>query len=122
MGRSGSVMVREPAYGKFSVTDWVQHKVYGYLCRRGIEVCAPNDVCNTEDADHWEIQIGGSFKGKKFIPDCTKLEKAIADLKAHPGRIKDGKTQMGEQVACMLEEGVKAVKRHGYTCVQIDWF
>jgi len=122
MGRRGSVMVREPEYGACEITDWVQSALYDYLCKKRLEVNSPNEECNTEDANHWEIHIDGSYDKKgRFNPDCAKLEKAIADLRGHPGRIKDGKTPMGEHIANMLEEGVTAVRKHGYFCLQIDW-
>jgi len=121
-------MTRQPEYGT-CISDWVQDAFYDYLTRHGLEVSSSGDeFVNTEDADHWEIEI--PYDGRKK-PDkdgnqphnYDKIRKLIADLRKNPGRVAtDDGSPHGEAAADVLEQGLNAALEHKYDYIMIDWY
>lgn len=127
MGRRGYVQTRPAEYGA-CITDWAQNSLYRYLTRRGLEVNSTDDLCNTEDADHWEIPIPekgvGRGKKRKRVYNYDKILKVAADLRKNPKAVKadDDEGEYGDLAASMLEEGIKAAKKHKLGTITIDWW
>ena len=129
MGRRGYVMIRQPEYGT-CITDWAQNAFYDYLTRHGLEVSSGNDseFTNTEDANHWEIEIPYDRRRKpdkdgRLLHNYVKIRRLIADLREHPGRIVDyDGSPHGEAAADVLEQGLHAAMRHKYDYIMIDWY
>lgn len=125
MGRRGHAVVEPPKYGDYCITDWAQSQFCNYLAKRGLEVTSGDDFTNTEDADHWDIQIPyrPETKKRKGYTDYAKIRRIIADLRAHPEKIvTDDGDPCGDRAANVLEEGLDAAISQVSCSIAIDWF
>ena len=131
MGRRGHVQVRQPVYGSVGFTDWAQGAAASWLRERGVSLCTQEE-CGVEYADRWEIEIprkaadsGGS---REFPNDYDAIQREIDYLREHKDAL-DGYldedmrgSELGEDLADLLDEGLKSAKKRGYTCIAVEWF
>lgn len=133
MGRRGHVQVRQAEYGDVCFTDWGQSAAANWLEENGINICTQED-CGTEYADHWEIEIPDRRVPKKkksdigYAPDYDHIQKVIDRLREHPDALDEyleescRGQEFGESLADLLDEGLKAAKKHKYSWIVIDWY
>lgn len=127
MGRRGYVITQPAKYGDSCVSDWAQTSFYNFLMdKTKLDVNADNELA-PQDADHWSITIppGKTVKcrqGKRIVADYDYVLKVAKRLKARPGLVKDSDGEScGDQCAWLLEEGVKAARKHKLFHIVIDW-
>lgn len=131
MGRRGHVQARHAKYDKnVCLSDWAQESAVAYLEEKGIDVCTGDSSGMTDPAysDHWEIEIPmkkvGRGENAKYVRDVARMDRIIAELRRHPDRVKseDGKEPYGEDLAAILEAGMKAAEKHGYDWILVDFW
>lgn len=126
MGRRGYVITQPAKYGDSCVSDWAQTSFYNFLMdKTKLDVNTDNEWA-PQDADHWTISIPDKVvkcgKGKRIVADYDHILKVAKRLKARPGLVKDRDGESyGDQCAWMLEEGIKAARKHKLFYIAIDW-
>ena len=132
MGRRGYVQKRHAEYDQsVCLSDYVQATAVAYLEEKGIDVHTGDSsgMADPDCSDHWEIAIPTKTVGRgrnvKYVRDVAKMNRIIADLRKHPDRVKseygDGGAY-GEDLADLLEAGMKAAEKHGYDWIMIDFW
>lgn len=78
------------------------------------------------DADQWEIAV--PIKRRKngtYFRDFGSTLKIVAELRKNPALVKDDygdDNDCGEDLAGILEEGVRVARLHRYEWIIIDWW
>ena len=78
--------------------------------------------------DHLEIAIPtkkvGRGKNAEYVLNTNKMNRIIADLRKNPGKVKSeyGDGAYGEELADLLEAGMKAAEKHGYEWIIVDFW
>lgn len=132
MGRRGHVQTRHAEYdNNVCLSDYAQATAAAYLEKKGINVYT-GDSSGMEDpaySDRWEIEIPtkriGRGKNVKYILDVDKMNRVIADLRKHPGKVKseDGDGgEYGEDLAALLETGMNVAEKHNYEWILVDFW
>ena len=131
MGRRGYVQSRRAEHDQsVCLSDYAQATAVAYLEEKGIGVYT-GDSSGTADpdfSDHWEIAIPmkkiGRGRNVEYIRDVDKMNRIIADLRKHPGKVKSeyGNGDYGEELAALLEAGMKAAEKHGYNWILVDFW
>ena len=131
MGRRGHVQNVQAKYDTSArLSDWAQATAVAYLRGKGINVYTGDrsGVSDPAFSDHWEIEIPlkrtGRGKCAGYAINTAKMDRIIADLRKHPGRVKseDGDGEYGDQLAGILEVGMKAALEHGYWWIMVDFW
>lgn len=132
MGRHGHVQIRHAEYGEVYFTGCGQCAAADWLEEKGINICTKED-CGVQYADSWEIEIPYKKVPKKmsetgYAPDYGKIQRVIDMLRKHPDSFDKSLSpdcqgeKYSEDLANLLEEGLKAAKKHGYSWIVIDWY
>ena len=131
MGRRGHVQTRHAEYDEnVCLSDWAQETAAAYLIKKGINVYTGDSAGMADPAcsDRWEIEIPvkrvGRGENVKYVRDVARMDRIIAELRRHPDRVKseDGKEPYGEDLAALLEAGMKAAEKHGYDWILVDFW
>lgn len=124
MGRRGYVQKRQAEHEmSVCLSDWGQSAAASYLEELGLNICTESSMIGSEDADKWEIELPWTGKGKRAHVDWRKMEKIVRDLRKKPSLVcGDDGTEYGEDLAALLEEGLKAAKKHNYSWIIVDFW
>ena len=131
MGRRGHVQTRHAEYDEnVCLSDWAQETAAAYLIKKGVNVYTGDSAGMADPAcsDRWEIEIPvkrvGRGENVKYVRDVARMDRIIAELRRHPDRVKseDGKEPYGEDLAALLEAGMKAAEKHGYDWILVDFW
>lgn len=131
MGRRGHVQTRHAEYDDgVCLSDWAQETAAAYLIKKGVNVYTGDSAGMADPAcsDRWEIEIPmkrvGRGENAKYVRDVARMDRIIAELRRHPDRVKseDGKEPYGEDLAAILEAGMKAAEKHGYDWILVDFW
>lgn len=131
MGRRGHVQTRHAEYdADVCLSDWAQATAVAYLEKKGINVYAGDSTGMWDPAcsDRLEIEIPlkrvGRGENVKYVRDVARMDRIIAELRRRPDRVKseDGKEPYGEDLASLLEAGMKAAEKHGYDWILVDFW
>ena len=131
MGRRGHVQTRHAEYDKdIFLSDWAQETAAAYLIKKGVNVYTGDSAGMADPAcsDRWEIEIPmkrvGRGENVKYVRDVVRMDRIIAELRRHPDRVlsEDGKEAYGEDLAALLEAGMKAAEKHGYDWILVDFW
>lgn len=131
MGRRGYVQSRHAEHDQsVCLSSYAQAAAVVYLEEKGIGVYTgdPSGMADPDFSDHWEIAIPmkkiGRGRNVEYIRDVDKMNRIIADLREHPGRVKSehGDGDYGEELAALLEAGMKAAEKHGYNWILVDFW
>lgn len=131
MGRRGYVQKRQAEHDQsVCLSDYAQATAVDYLEKKGIGVYTGDSsgMANPDYSDHWEIAIPtkkiGRGRNVEYIRDVDKMNRIIADLRKHPGKVKSeyGDGDYGEELAALLEAGMKAAEKHGYNWILVDFW
>lgn len=131
MGRSGHVQTRHAEhYMDVCLSDWAQETAADYLTKKGVNVYTgdPTGMADPAYSDRWEIEIPmkkvGRGRNVKYVRDVDKMNRIIADLRMNPGRVKseDGKEAYGDDLAAVLEVGMKAAEMNDYSWIMVDFW
>lgn len=131
MGRRGYVQSRHAEHDQsVCLSACAQAAAVVYLEEKGIGVYTgdPSGMADPDFSDHWEIAIPmkkiGRGRNVEYIRDVDKMNRIIADLREHPGRVKSehGDGDYGEELAALLEAGMKAAEKHGYNWILVDFW
>ena len=131
MGIEGHVQKRHAEYDETAcLSGWAQASAAAYLEKKGINVCTGDSLGMDapEYSERWEIEIPlkrvGSGDNVEYVHDVDKMNRVIADLRRHPGRVKseDGDGEYGEELAGLLEAGMEAAEKNGYDWILVDFW
>lgn len=131
MGRGGYVQKVQATHDMdVCLSGWAQATAVAYLEGKGINVYTGDTSCMSDPdcSDHWEIEIPtkrtGRGKNAKDVIDVNRMDRIISDLRKHPGKVKseDGDGEYGEDLAAILETGMKAAVKHGYEWIMVDFW
>ena len=131
MGRRGYVQKRQAEYDEnVCLSDYAQATAVDYLEKRGVNVHTGDSsgMSDPECSDHWEIEIpmkrAGRGKNVEYVRDNDKMNRIIAELRKHPGKVKSeyGDGEYGGELAALLEAGMKAAEKHGYDWILVDFW
>lgn len=131
MGRRGHVQTRHAEYDEsVRLSDWAQGTAAAYLTKKGINVYTGDSAGMADPAysDRWEIEIPvkrvGRGENAKYVRDVDRMDRIIAELRRHPDRMmsEDGKEPYGEDLAALLEAGMKAAEKHGYDWILVEFW
>ena len=131
MGRRGYVQKRHAEHDQsVCLSDYAQATAVAYLEEKGIDVCTGDSsgMADPDCSDHWEIAIPmkkvGRGKNAEYVLNTNKMNRIIADLRKHPGKVKSecNDRAYGEELADLLEAGMKAAEKHGYEWIIVDFW
>ena len=124
MGRRGYVQNRQAEHEmSVCLSDWGQSAAASYLEELGLNICTESPMIDSGDADKWEIELPWTGKGKRAHIDWRKMEKIIRDLRKKPSLVTaDDGAEYGEDLAALLEAGVKYAKKRGYRWIIVDFW
>ena len=131
MGRRGHVQARHAEYDEsVCLSDWAQESAAAYLTKKGINVYTGDSAGLADPAcsDRWEIEIPvkrvGRGENVEYVRDVARMDRIIAELRRHPDRVmsEDGKEPYGEDLAALLEAGMKAAETHDYGWIIVDFW
>ena len=131
MGRRGYVQSRRAEHDQsVCLSGYAQATAAAYLTEKGIDVYTgdTSGMTDPDCSDHWEIAIPTKKIGRggnaKYGLDTAKMNRIIADLRKHPGKVKSeyGDGAYGEELANLLEAGMKAAEKHGYEWILVDFW
>lgn len=131
MGRRGYVQSRRAEHDQsVCLSGYAQATAAAYLTEKGIDVYTgdTSGMTDPDCSDHWEIAIPtkkiGRGENAKYGLDTAKMNRIIADLRKHPGKVKSeyGDGAYGEELANLLEAGMKAAEKHGYEWILVDFW
>ena len=130
MGRRGYVQSRHAEHEDICISGYAQAAAVAYLEKKGINVYSgdSSEMSGPGCSDRWEIEIPtkkiGRGRNVEYIRDVDKMNRIIADLREHPGRVKSeyGDGDYGEELAALLEAGMKAAEKHGYDWILVDFW
>lgn len=124
MGRRGHVQKRQVEHDmRVCLSDWGQEAAADYLWTLGINICTESPMVDAANADKWEIELPWTGKGKRAHVDWRKMEKIVRDLRKKPSLVCDSDgTEYGEDLAALLEAGVKYAKKRGYNWIIVDFW
>ena len=131
MGRRGYVQKRHAEHDQsVGLSDYAQATAVAYLEEKGIDVCTGDSsgMADPDCSDHLEIAIPtkkvGRGKNEKYVLNTDKMNRIIADLRKHPGKVKSeyGDGAYGEELADLLEAGMKAAEKHDYNWILVDFW
>lgn len=131
MGRRGYVQSRRAEHDQsVCLSGYAQATAAAYLTEKGIDVYTgdTSGMADPDCSDHWEIAIPtkkiGRGRDVKYELDTAKMNRIIADLRKHPGKVKSeyGDGAYGEELANLLEAGMKAAEKHGYEWILVDFW
>lgn len=124
MGRRGYVQKRQAEHEmSVCLSDRGQSDAASYLEELGLNICTESSMIDSGNADKWEIELPWTGKGKRAHIDWRKMEKIVRDLRKEPSLVTaDDGTEYGEDLAALLEEGLKAAKKHNYSWIIVDFW
>ena len=131
MGRRGYVQTRHAEHdADVCLSDWAQATSVAYLEKKGINVCTGDStgMLDPDCSDRWEIEIPLKrvVHGERveYVRDVARMDRIIAELRRHPDRVmsEDGKEPYGEDLAALLEAGMKAAEQHDYEWILVDFW
>ena len=124
MGRRGYVQNRQAEHEmSVCLSDWGQSAAASYLEELGLNICTESPMIDSDNADKWEIELPWTGKGKRAHIDWRKMEKIVRDLRKKPSLVTaDDGAEYGEDLAALLEEGLKAAKKHNYSFIIVDFW
>lgn len=126
MGRSGHLQTRHAEHRGPSLTAYCSQHAADFLEERGLEVVSHPGECEAGDADQWEIEIPVKRrKNDTYFRDFGSILKIAAELRKNPVLVKDDygdDRDCGDDLADILEEGVRVAKLHKYNWIIIDWW
>lgn len=127
MGRRGYVQRRHAEHDtSVCLSDWAQAQAVRYLEDNGINVYTGDSSGMTDPgtSDHWEIEIPmRKTRGGKFVRDFRKLEGIILDLRKNPHKVTDDMNeQHAEELADILETGMRVAESRGYEWIMVDFW
>lgn len=123
MGRRGYVQKRHAEHEmSVCLSDWGQAAAARYLEELGFNIVTGSPMIDSENADRWEIELPWIGKGKRAHVDWRKMERIIRDLRKNPSLVLSEDTDYGDDLAALLEEGVKAAKKRDYNWIIIDFW
>lgn len=124
MGRRGYVQNRQAEHEmSVCLSDWGQSAAASYLEELGLNICTESPMIDSGDADKWEIELPWTGKGKRAHIDWRKMEKIVRDLRKKPSLVTaDDGAEYGEDLAALLEAGVKYAKKRGYRWIIVDFW
>ena len=124
MGRRGYVQNRQAEHEmSVCLSDWGQSAAASYLEELGLNICTESPMIDSGDADKWEIELPWTGKGKRAHIDWRKMEKIVRDLRKKPSLVTaDDGAEYGEDLAALLESGVKYAKKRGYRWIIVDFW
>ena len=124
MGRRGYVQNRQAEHEmSVCLSDWGQSAAASYLEELGLNICTESPMIDSGDADKWEIELPRTGKGKRAHIDWRKMEKIVRDLRKKPSLVTaDDGAEYGEDLAALLEAGVKYAKKRGYRWIIVDFW
>ena len=112
------VQTVQPEYGNYRLSSWVKTAVYCFLGEiKSLDVRTEGEGFL---GDHWDIEF----------QNLDAIESVAKQLHEHPDALDkylDSEPDMigknfGENLARLLDEGIAAAKKNGYTTIAIDWF
>ena len=113
------------------LSDYAQATAAEYLEEKGINVYTGSSSGMEDPAysDHWEIEIPvkriGRGRNVKYVRDVNKMNRIIADLRKHPGKVKSEDSdggEYGEDLAALLETGMNVAEKHNYEWILVDFW
>lgn len=131
MGRRGYVQSRHAEHDQsVCLSGYAQATAVAYLEGKGIDVYTgdTSGMADPDCSDRWEIAIPTKKIGRggnaKYGLDIAKMNRIIADLRKHPGKVKSeyGDGAYGEELANLLEAGMRAAEKHGYEWILVDFW
>ena len=124
MGRRGYVQKRQAEHEmSVCLSDRGQSDAASYLEELGLNICTESSMIDSGNADKWEIELPWTGKGKRAHIDWRKMEKIVRDLRKEPSLVTaDDGAEYGEDLAALLEEGLKAAKKHNYSWIIVDFW
>lgn len=128
MGRRGYVQQVRAQHDKtVCLSDWAQATAVAYLEGKGINVYTGDSsgMSSPEYSDHWEIEIPMlRTRGGGYVRDVARMDHIIADLRRHPEKVKGetGEGEYGDDLAALLEAGMKAAEAHDYDWIMVDFW
>lgn len=124
MGRRGYVQKRHAEHEtSVCLSDWGQSAAASYLEGLGLNICTESSMVDSAYADKWEIELPWIGRGKRAHVDWRRMEKIVRDLRKKPSLVSgDDGTEYGEDLAALLEEGLKAAKKHNYSWIIVDFW
>ena len=126
MGRRGYVQKRQAEHEmSVCLSDWGQSAAAEFLENEGLNLCTGDSsgMASSENSARWEIELPWTGKGKRAHIDWRKMEKIVRDLRKKPSLVTaDDGTEYGENLAALLEEGLKAAKKHNYSWIIVDFW
>lgn len=126
MGRAGHLQTRHAEHKYHSLTAYCSQNAADFLEERGLEVVSHPEECEARDADQWEIEIPVKRrKNGTYFRDFGSILKIAAELRKNPALVKDDYgdgNDCGEDLADILEEGVRVARLHRYEWIIIDWW
>lgn len=124
MGRRGYVQKRQAEHEmSVCLSDRGQSDAASYLEELGLNICTESSMIDSGNADKWEIELPWTGKGKRAHIDWRKMEKIVRDLRKEPSLVtSDDGAEYGEDLAALLEEGLKAAKKHNYSWIIVDFW
>ena len=131
MGRRGYVQSRQAEHdADVCLSDWAQESAASKQTKKGINVYTGDSAGLADPAcsDRWEIEIPvkrvGRGENVEYVRDVDRMDHIIAELRRHPDRVmsEDGKEPYGEDLAALLEAGMKAAETHDYEWIVVDFW
>lgn len=128
MGRRGYVQKMQARHDMdVCLSDWAQATAVAYLEGKGINVYTGDSsgMSDPDYSDHWEIEIPlKRTRGGKYVRDTARMDRIVADLRRHPEKVKGetGEGEYGEDLAALLEAGMKAAEKHDYEWIMVDFW
>ena len=126
MGRRGYVQKRQAEHDTaVGLSDWCQSAAAEFLENEGLNLCTGDSsgMASSESSDRWEIELPWTGKGRRAHINWTKLERIVRKLRKKPALVSgDDGTEYGEDLAALLEAGIKYAKKRGYSWIIVDFW
>ena len=126
MGRRGYVQKRQAEHDTaICLSDRCQSAAAEFLENEGLNVCTGDSsgMADSGSSDHWEIELPWTGEGRRANIDWTKMERIVRKLRKNPALVSgDNGTEYGEDLAALLEAGVKYAKKHNYSWIIVDFW
>lgn len=126
MGRSGHLQTRQAEHKGASLTAYCSQHAADFLEERGFNLISHPGECMAGDADQWEIEIPiKRRKNDTYYRDFGSLLKLAAELRKSPALVRDDygdDRDCGDDLADILEEGVRVARLHDYNWIVVDWW